>query len=320
MLRQVEKQLTLLLITGSILFLDSAAVAESIQWQPLRDHVEIVRDGKYSTPRGNIEFNAIRFHLGYTRLRLVDVETAINSGRNVDDGIARTVDGGKEVAEILNYSLESIQKKFAAQTIALAPAGWSKSQRTIEHIGLLKIDGKTIHPFSELPVLSAIFCINDTARFPDYDAVVPVAYFAKSSSAISEAARACPNSVQVGPRIIEEGGKAGINQAELQSARYHRVIFAVDDPGRINLPPRSAEAGRNGYIVVTTNAVSLFDVQTMLLDKAFYALPSYKPHWAINLAGASHAGLVIAGGDAPMLVGNTQATIGSVLLIEASRK
>ena len=106
-------------------------------------------------------------------------------------------------------------QRIGSTVVALIPAGWSRSQRFLEHVGLLRIDGEELHRIFDKPSLSTILCLHDTQRFGDYDALVPVAFFANE---LSERAAKCPNAVQVGPRILEEKAQPGITQSELRTA------------------------------------------------------------------------------------------------------
>lgn len=286
-----------------------------IDWEHTEPYIEIVRDGKYTNSNGTeIQFAAIRFHLGHVKLRLLDTRETIDSGRVVDSGISRSTVDGRSYAEILNYGLEGVLQRQSRETIALAPAGWSRSQRFLEHVGLLRVGGRQIHPLSDRSGLSAILCLNDASGFSGYDAFVPVLFFANDPSSLNRRALTCQDAVQAGPRILEERGRAGISASERESVKYKRVVFAVDDPGRNEFPSKSREAARNGYLIATRNPTSLYDIQEMLLDSNFYHGP--KPHWAVSLAGANLTGMIIVTDKGTEFIENTQAVVGSVLAVD----
>ncbi|MFT4277777.1 MAG: hypothetical protein QM576_15610 [Rhodopseudomonas sp.] len=294
----------------------SAGETNSYKWETIAPHFAILREATYTTPSGaELRFTAIRFHLGHFRLKLAGTQDTLAAGRDVKDGIARFVVNGEPKAELLSYSLEGTFSHLKEKPFALAPAGWASNQRNPTQIGLLRINGRDVFPLTRRPTFSAVLCINDTLYYKSYDATVPVVFTSNDISSLNLRARKCKDAVQVGPRIIEEGGKRGITEGELKTARYQRVAFFVDDPHRDDaLPARSREAARNGYILLTHNRVHLFDLQTMLLDKQIYE--GGEPHWAVNMAGDDHTGLLINAHHEPDLIENTLATIGSVLMIE----
>ncbi|WP_022720047.1 hypothetical protein [Rhodopseudomonas sp. B29] len=292
------------------------AKAQTYKWKEVEPHFEVLRDAAYKTPSGaDIKFTAIRFHLGYFRLKLASTQETLAAGRDVKDGIARFKVNGEPKAELLSYSLEGTLNHLKEKPTALAPAGWATNQRNPAQIALLRINGRTIYKPTSLPSFSAVLCLNDIDYYKDYDAIVPVVFTSNDITNLNPRAAKCKDAVQLGPRIVEEGGKRGITESELRTEKYQRVIFFVDDPLRDDkLPARSREAGRNGYILLTHNKVHLFDLQTMLLDKPIYA--GGRAHWAVNLAGDDHTGLLINTPPEPELIENTLATVGSVLIVE----
>src|SRR5262249_40269721 len=157
--------------------LTTAQEASCVRWEKLFPHVDIARDADCSSSGVQIRFTAVRFHLGHTRMRLLDTETTVNDGRTVKDGIAIRLVDGKSVAEALNYGLDGVNSRIEAKPAVLAPAGWSRSQRYVEHVGLLRIDGKELHRFSNRDSISAILCLHDSDWHGDYDATVPVLFY-----------------------------------------------------------------------------------------------------------------------------------------------
>jgi len=304
-----------LVLTISCCF-QSYAQPGVFDWQPLDAHVAAIRSKTYELPSGaNIKFTAVRFHLGYVRLKLVATSETLAGGRDVKDGIARSVVNGEPKAELLSYSLEGVLSHLKEKPLVLSPAGWALSARNPDQIGLLRVNGRKIYNLSTKGTFSAILCLNDTEFYRGYDAVVPVLFTVKDITNLNPRSEKCRDAVQVGPRIIEEGARQGITESELRTEKYQRVVFVVDEPNRSDdIPPKSREAARNGYIVLTHNKVHLYDLQTLLLDPSFY--DGGKPHWAVNLAGDDHTGLVINDGSEPELIERTLSTVGSVLLVE----
>ncbi len=271
---------------------------------------------------GEIKFSAIKFHLGYYRLKLVDV----SSYRDRNLGKLRAISDERKFSNsLLDVGIGAIFETWPdrSEIIAVAPAGWSTSIRRIEHSGLLKISGEELSEFDDRPSLSAIICLHSPdQKYQNYEYQVPTFY--KSSTQLSRAEK-CKDAVQAGPRIIEDpkvsSEQSGISDAEANLRPQSRVIFALDDPGR-QFPPgkpdnRLRENARNGYIIVTEETpVHLVDVQKLLLSTQFYGAGS-KPHWAVNMAGGGPAGLVMraAGSKNPTVVGNPLGVIGSAFAI-----
>jgi hypothetical protein len=293
------------------------AIAQSVpfNWKPIDSHVAILRNATFKTPSGaEIKFTAVRFHLGYTRMKLVSTAETVAAGRAVKDGIAKSVVNGEQKAELLSYSLEGTFGHLKEKPLILSPAGWATSQRRPEQIGLLKVNGRKIYDLTPKSTFSAVFCLQDAEYYKSYDAMVPVVFSSNDIGSLNPRALKCNDAVQVGPRIIEEGAKRGITEGELRTGRYQRMVFLVDDPHRNDWPPKSRESARNGYILLTHNKVHLYDLQSMLLGKEIY--DGGDPHWAVNLAGDDHTGLLVNDKSEPELIENTLATVGSVLIVE----
>lgn len=286
------------------------------EWTEIVPQFAVLRDTSYKTNSGaEIRFTAVRFHLGFYRLKLASTQETLAAGRDVKDGIARFTVNGEPRAELLSYSLEGTLSHLKEKPIALAPAGWATNQRNPRQIALLRINGHDVSPPTSRPSFSAVLCLNDTEYYKNYDATVPVIFTSNDISSLNPRSVKCKDAVQIGPRIIEEGGKRGITESELKTEKYQRVVFFVDEPYRDDaLPARAREAARNGYILITHNKVHLFDLQTMLLDKPIYS--GGAPHWAVNLAGDDHTGLLINTPPEPEQIENTLATVGSVLIVE----
>jgi hypothetical protein len=288
--------------------------ASCVRWQQLFQHVQIVREAECSVGGTQIRFTAVRFHLGHTRMRLVDTETIVNEGRTVKDGIAIRLIDGKSIAEALNYGLDGVNSKIGAKPSVLAPAGWSRSQRYVEHVGLLRIDGKELHKFSTRDSISAVLCLHDSEWYGDYDAMVPVLFYQAQRGGMNERAMKCRDAVQAGPRLLGEKTRPIFKRLEAKRRPAQRVVFAVDEPNRPSLPPKSRDAARNGYILITHNPVHHFHLQQFLRERTLYG--GGEPHWAVNLAGANLTGMLASVEGSPELIENTSAILGSVIVIE----
>lgn len=292
------------------------AYAQSTQvlWQEISPGLWIAQDSHW----GSIRFSAIKFHLGYYHLNLVDVRSYRD--KNIEK-IRAISDNSRFSDELLGPGIEKIFKTWPDQStiVAVAPAGWSTSLRKIEHSGFLKISGKQLSEFDDRESLSAIMCLNSPApKYRDFDYQVP-AFYKTSDPDQVEKGESCSDAVQAGPRIIEDPNVTedprGIVQSETRSRPQSRVIFALDNPGR-HFPSKNRENARNAYLIVTESLVHLWDVQEMLLSPNFYGSGS-KPDWAVNMAGGGPSGLIVSRGPdkAPITIGNLAGVIGSAFVV-----
>lgn len=272
---------------------------------------------------GGIKFSAVRFHLGYYRLNLVDMK----SYRDRSLGKSRAIRDEREFSKsVLDVGIKAIYETWANPTeiVAVAPAGWSTSLRRIEHSGLLKISGEQLSEFDDRPSLSAIICLHSPApEYRNFEYQVPT-FYKSADFEHSSLAEKCKDAVQAGPRIIEDpkvsAEQSGISDAEVNIRPQSRVIFALDNPGR-EFPPgnpnvRLRDNARNGYLIVTEEPVHLVDVQNVLLSRGFYGADS-KRWWAVNMAGGGPAGLVIRTDPykSPEVIGNHSGVIGSAFVV-----
>jgi hypothetical protein len=298
---------------------DASAQSKKIDWQEINPgRLWVALHQNY----GELKFSAVKFHLGYYKINLVDVSSYRE--RNIAK-IRAVSDARKFSNSLLDAGIKVIFETWPDPTeiVAVAPAGWSTSLRTIEHAGLLKISGQQLSDFDDRKSLSAIVCLHNPS-FRNYQYQVPTFYKTTDENQLSLAEK-CKDAVQAGPRIIEDpsvnANQSGISDAEANLRPQSRVVFAVDDdPGR-EFPPgkpdsKLRENARNGYLIVTEGTVHLVDVQKMLLSAEFYNAGS-KPHWAVNMAGGGPAGLVIRTGSDknPTVVGNPSGVIGSAFVI-----
>ena len=160
---------------------------------------------------GPIRFSAVKFHLGYYKLNLVDARSYRN--KNIQK-IRAINDNSKFSNELLDSGIETIFKTWPDQSeiIAVAPAGWSTSLRRIENAGLLKISGNQYSDFEVRGALSAILCLNSPLpSFVGYDYQVPVFYKVSDSHQLA-LGNSCNDAVQAGPTIIEDPNKTDDQQ------------------------------------------------------------------------------------------------------------
>ncbi len=293
-----------------------------VNWQEIQNGLWFARDQTW----GAIKFSALKVHLGYYKLELVDVKSFrdryIVQLQKLQDNRQSLVDAG----------VTAIFKTWPQKedVIAVAPAGWSKSLRSIQQSGLLRIDGKEHAEFEDRESLSAILCLHSPiSRYADYDYQVP-AFYRTDEQWQFDKANDCSDAVQVGPRIIEDPTKRqeprGIKEIEKNVRPSIRVVFAIDDPLR-SFPSKNSvnnrlrENARDAFIIVTENDVHLWDVQEMLLSPDFYG-EGAKPVWAINMAGGAPSGLAVVDpkNKMPITIGNPSGIIGSALVVTKRSK
>lgn len=191
--------LTLIFAFFGAIFAPAYAQSNHIQWQETSPGLWMAVGQKW----GAIRFSAIKFHLGYYELNLVDVRAYRD--KNIEK-IRAVSDNSKFSNELLDSGIEKIFKTWPDQSkiVAVAPAGWSTSLRRIEHSGFLKISGKQLSDFDDRESLSAIVCLNSPSlKFRDFDYQVP-AFYRISDPHQVEIGESCSDAVQAGPRIIED--------------------------------------------------------------------------------------------------------------------
>lgn len=297
------------------------AQTKQIQWRELRPQFWIAQSQQW----GPVRFSAIRFHLGYYSMSLVDVRSFRDA--NIQS-IREISDNRKFSNDLLDSGINAIFRTWPDKStiMAVAPAGWSTSLRRIEHSGFLKIGGVKLSEVEDRESLSAIFCLHSPFQaYHDLAYQAPVFFQTNDQRARGES---CSDAVQIGPRIIEDPAVSdphGIKQMETNLRPQLRVIFAVDNPGR-RYPHdkpnnKLKENARNAYIIVTESPAHLFDIQEMLLSADFYEA-GWAPHWAINMAGGGPSGLIVRneGNNNAILVGNPSGIIGSALVITQRKR
>jgi hypothetical protein len=334
---------------SSILSVVATAEENHVVWTNLagEEHFETALDQSWQLPPGSridsFQFSAVRFHLGYFELKLLGV--ADFAKRNPKQIAApQKVDPGLD--SLLDLGLDAIFKARPFENIvALVPAGFPASERQPLNLGLLKIGGVT---FSQLldDGPTAVLCLN-SPKFEGhgYQFQLP-SFYRTDESRQQDLIRQCKDAVQVGPRIVEDrnsifkesneqiqyqrvsNGKTDILPVYLgisvraagSRAAYYRTVIALDEPGRLDAKDgdgKSRELARNAYFVVTKTPVTLWEVQSMLVNPRFYSNKQYAPEWSLNLVGGDYAGMIVQRSqeEGPTKVGNTTITQSSVIAV-----
>jgi len=304
----------------------AAGLDGSVVWSKIGPHLEVANDQVWNVkalPAGRGEprsfrFYALRFHLGYYQLKLVDVG---EFARSKAESIARDQNVDKTLPAVFELGLRTIFKinPFSEKIVAAAPAGFPTSSRNPTNLGLLKIDGvERFKLVSKGP--SAVFCLDNPPQGSSgYEYQIPTFFRTNVQSNLIDG---CRDEVQTGPRILEDPSRFRVQQFDADSTtvetyrrkidgreeavpvylgipdtppnyvKYLRAAFAVDDPGRISDQNKERDVARNAYIIVTTTPAGFWDLQDMFKSPEFYANEHYAPHWAINLPGDDYAALV----------------------------
>jgi len=297
-------------------------------------------------PARAVCFTAIRVNKAKHKIDLIDVRDTIESAPASKGGVSRSVSSsGKSAGAAFRYSMGTLTDVLGPEVKAIANAGWSRGAGRPNPVGAAFINGKVV-ALDPYPSLSTFLCLDDKVRWAKEKVQVPAAFGFTQSGKFSiqewstkkrERVQACDDLVQVGPRIIEiedqdykdmwaKGGdlacladeppKSGVCRRSLARRATFRTIFATDAP---DIAPDAANAEADGperrlYIVATSNKVSLYNAQMMLLDPAFYG--DAKAHWAVNMAGHTQLGMVARGlPDGRVEIGNLDANIATALII-----
>lgn len=281
-----------------------------------------------------VEYSIFKFHLGFTRLELVDIKSLIDEKAGELHSArprrpARSP-GGERRVSTASYDIRSVAEVLESpELFVVVPAGWSSSLQASQHLGLLRVGGLDLYPASRIPALSALLCLHNFRQYPKHQHMVPVVFFmqrgqiVERSNAALKNAQACSNAVQAGPRVIEAPPSHDVTQPLRgitgdESEPRQRVIFIVDDGERPEAKgePHTAPAyGRNGYLLITHNKVLLYDIQEMLMSAEFWPAGIHA-HWAVNLAGANGTGAVANLGKGELTeIESTSAVMGSALVV-----
>jgi hypothetical protein len=297
-------------------------------------------------PARAVCFTAIRVDKTKYKIDLIDVRDTIENAPKTRGGVSRSVSAaGRSAGAAVRYSMRTLYEVLGGEVKAIANAGWSRGAGRPDPVGAAFVNGKVV-ALDPYPSLSTFLCLDDKVRWAKEKVQVPAAFWFTQSGKFSiqewsarkrERVQSCDDLVEVGPRIIEiedqdykdmraEGGdlacladeppKSGVCRRSLARRATFRTIFATDAP---NVAANAANPETDGperrlYIVSTSNKVSLYDAQLMLLDPAFYDDAS--AHWAVNLEGHTQMGMVARGlPDGPVEVGNVDANVATALVI-----
>jgi hypothetical protein len=302
-----------------------AGIDGPVIWTKIGPFLEVARDQTWNvktipSSRGekrSFQFTALRFHLGYYQLKLVDVgefaqtkAEAIAVDQNVDKTLPALFELGVRAVFRVNQSDDKI--------VAVAPAGFPTSSRSPINLGLLKIDG--IEKYKQLSNgPSAVLCLDNPQRATGFQYQNPTYFRVGSQNALTDR---CRDEVQIGPRILEDPSRyqlqqfsadnplaesynrkldgkpdtvaiyPGIPDVPSSFVKYLRAAFAIDEPGRVSDQNKDRDVARNAYIVVTTTPAGFWDLQDLFKSPEFYANERYAPRWAVNLPGDDYAALV----------------------------
>jgi hypothetical protein len=250
------------------------------------------------------KYLAVRAALDYFQLRL------ISSARLAGD---RPSDWVADLPTLRQSWLEL--QPADTNMVAIAPAGFPASIGSIVNVGLLRTDGIEDVEFQPKGP-TAVLCLHSSNPiFAGYDYQVPAFYRPDEISGHLNSANKCKDAIQAGPRILEDPKvpgaglstkvftgpdgdivvRLGISESEAGKTPYKRTVFAVDTPNDRPETDDHQFGGRNAYLIVFTDEVNLYDVQTLLVSPEFYGNPRYYPGWAINLVGGVYAGMIVPG-------------------------
>jgi hypothetical protein len=318
---------------GALVFCEPALAQKAVEWRQIQHGFEVAEKQKWEggEKSASFRFSAMRIHLGYFELKLASIPQLSQQFR---DKFARAQ---RVRPSLFDLGLNNIFRvdPFDRSIQAIASAGFPVSERQAISSGFLKIDGRQLMPFDEQGP-SAVFCLHSpNPRYATLPYQVPVFYRSGDSRF-----KDCRDAIQVGPRILEDpntivADKPSSEQivvydrekpngerekvelylaiTKTDEARFFRTIFAVDEPGRDEKEQRNN--ARNAYVIVTHDSVALWDVQTMLLNSAFYANPHFAPRWALNLVGGDYAGLMVRDSRKGLGFGNVDVTQASVVVV-----
>jgi hypothetical protein len=332
----------------------SKNLSDTVSWKPVDEdgHFEIAEKQTWNvrskTADGKISsfvFTAVRFHLGFYQLRLVNVSDFAKSKR---ERLARQQNIDPELGALLKVGIRAILEatRVDEPVVAIAPAGFPAETTNLGNFGLLKIDKSLVVPLRE-DGPSAILCLDNPPRGASkrYEFQIPAFIRLETEKTRrEELLERCASAVQVGPRILEDpievtSGRVspvrseiferkgtpnlikvnlGISDKGVNYRPYVRTIFAVDEPNRNDPNQYSRTNARNAYLIVTETPVTLWEIQDMLKSRDFYANEEYAPHWAINLPGGDYAGLAFTqskDGQVVTEAGNVQSSQSAVLVV-----
>ena len=293
---------------------------QPLKWVELQPGFSIVSKQVWKSSVEDIEFDAIRFHLGYYNLNLIDVTSFVNTHKKDIEG---SNDNRKFSDALLDTGVLNILKAYPKDSspVAVISAGWSATLQKVEQIGLLKVNGVQIAEINNNRGMTAILCL-DSPVFQGQGFEYQIPTFYRPFSSQEELIKRCTDTLQVGPRVIEDPKKMqdthGIRIGEMTSSPQIRVVLAVDNPNRAEShPAKGRDSGRNVYFIITSNPVHLFSLQEMLLSSDFYGGPPVTAGWAINLVNGGPSGIAFSkpGSSDQIVFGNPSGVFGSAIVV-----
>lgn len=184
-----------------------------------------------------------------------------------------------------DFTLQQIAGRSADDV--LISVGYPESARSFVPDGLVRIAGEDLSDRdTSAEFKSAMFCLSELAGVRAGGSV-PIVFNAFEDGAPVELnprvldRRSCRDVIQVGPRIIEYRGKAGISQQATRRAPQRYIAFAIGGGPRYM-----------GYFMASIDDVTLYAVQDMLLTMDRWSFDD-EVLVAVTLAAGSYAGMAV---------------------------
>lgn len=278
---------------------------------------EKIREKLAERLQRQICFDVLRVDLEKATVELVNVIEEVESRTGVKDGVRLATVDDKTGYLPVDFDVKTLAEGRPIQDGVLGyfNAGWSEGITRPAPVGYLKVDGNVVTD-TFFPSLSAVLCIvRKGERTSDIRYYYSQVYgkfsfnewYYRSASRWANVYRAefkkCHDAVQVGPRVVERDNTDFYKE-------YKKYLGCIDDledvfpdfkkkigicESSILTPPRRRTviastvvgdgAGEGGflYILLTHNAVALYDMQMLLLRSDL--ITEKADMWAVNLAG-----------------------------------
>ena len=287
-------------------------------------------------------FTAVRMDLRHYSISVVDTRSKLESNKSTYRRVKQLADQ-TGIEKIYRYNIDTLFDEIYVFPkyfpLVIFNAGWSEGFDNPVPLGFLKV-GPIIQGFARFKSLSALVCFSrdragDQRRGSQNIDVInykPGKENEAEMKSIQKVLRNCEEIVQVGPRIIEkdnselrsssekyskclEGSKTGICSHTLNYRRRKLSVFALSE---------KSNDRQFAYFLMTHNDTALFDVQNLLLDKAFVG-ESEPVSWAVNLAGGDVSRLVmrasgLEGGQLKLGPGRNAVHVSALVARKTSRQ
>lgn len=185
-----------------------------------------------------------------------------------------------------DFTLQHIIGRTAGDMVI--SVGYPESAKSFVPEGLVRIDGEDVSDRdTSAEFKSAMFCLSELLGVKGGGSV-PVVFNAFEDGAPIELnprvlnSASCRDVIQVGPRIIEYRGKAGISSQATRRAPQRYVAFALGSGPRYM-----------GYFITSMDDVTLYAVQDMLLNMEQWSSFDSDALVAVTLAAGSYAGMAV---------------------------